>query len=540
MYCPLCAEPIEAGQARCPSCGAPVQVDPPHSPEPPEPPEPVEWTPPPTMTGYTAPNPPLAPAPATTETPPPDRLRAGPGYPAGPGDESTSGATHTGYTGYTEHSRYPGAPESPGVPGHAQSRGGPPVPVPGDWRGAIAAMVSSVGGIYAIGVVVALFYAAVNGELSTRALFAAPATAVATAFGATWKLTVGTSNPDEFGSGGDASYTIRAYPLLFTVLGIWLIARAARRRFAAGHSSTTLLARVTQAARVGLLIGVTCLLLALVSRQPVGISGHLNAEYPLALIGGLVISALTVTVVALQHDLRQAPPAWQRFSAAVAEPLVALRIVVPVIMVAGVLALLATLVFGGVNEDLSLLGLDTTTTRSAGSGLLVPYGPNASWMLFAVVVGAPLQVNTGIGFGLDETGSLLDLADGAPWWWAAPLLALVVLFGAGVLLALRSPTAVLARRRVAVWSLTFAAASLTLTYAGRITLGVRSSFGELAASVGNELILTAILSWAWALLCGLGGVALVQHLAPGTRTRWTARVTPTPPPPTTPPWSLPT
>jgi hypothetical protein len=351
-----------------------------------------------------------------------------------------------------------------------------------------------------------------------------PAAAVATSFGANWALTLGGSDfGDIFGTGGNLTYGVRAYPLLLSALGVIVLAWLVRRRFAAGLAANTLTDRLTQAARVGLLLGTGCLVLALLSRQSIG-TGHINAEYPLAFITGVLVGGLTVAVVAVWHDPTQAPPALARFGGALVEPLVALRFTIPVIVLIGIVQLLGVLLFGQVNDDLTAMGLDTTSSRSLGIALLVPYAPNASWMLFGVVVGAPLNLHTGISLGAGHPTSLVDLAGGSAWWWLAPVLMFGVLFAAGALLALRSPDAQVARHRIGVWSLTFGVASFLLSYLGTVALHLRGPFSDLHASVGNEPALVLALSCAWALLSGLTAVGVVSRLAPATRTRWAALV----------------
>lgn len=394
----------------------------------------------------------------------------------------------------------------------------------GDWPGALLCVGVTVGAVYLAGVLLTLFYAVFAGGVPSQALVSMPAAGVATAFGASWQVTLGGRDLDGvFGPSGDLSYDVRAYPLLFSTLGVWLLAWLATRRFATGRSAATLLDRLTQAARIGLLLGCCCLVLALVSRQPIG-TGRVNADYALAFIGGLVVGAITAAVAALRHDPTQAPPALRRLGTALAEPLVALRLAVPVIVVLGLLQLLAVTALGGVRDDLSAAGVDTTTSRSLAAALLIPFAPNSAWMLFGIVVGAPLEIHTGTSLGINHTTSLLDLTAASPWWWLAPFATLAVFFAAGILLALRSPSAYVARRRVGVWALVFGAVSFGLSYAGSAMLHLRSPFGNINATIGNAPVLVLVLSAAWAVLAGLGAVALVQRLTPQTRLRWARRV----------------
>ncbi|HEX5494176.1 MAG TPA: hypothetical protein VFX70_06330 [Mycobacteriales bacterium] len=487
MYCPLCAVEFASGRARCPSCGAPVQAGPPEVAAPSGAPR-TEWTPTPPM------------------TPPGPRSMAQPIGPApDPGPRST-------------------AMPRPGGP----ILGDPGPPVRGGWSGAARWVGGAVAAVYAAGLCLSLLYAAVAGGLPGTALVAIPAGGVATAFGANWGLTLGGRDVGPLlGPGGDLSYDVRAYPLLLSALGVIVLAWSARRGFAAGLSARTLADRIGQAARAGLLLGVACLGFALISRQSVG-TGQINASYGLAFIAGLVVGTLTVAVVALCHLPAQAPPALRRWGASLAEPLVALRLAVPVIMLLGIVQLLGVLVFGQINDELTTLGLNSATSRSLGIALLVPYAPNASWLLFGVVIGAPLHMNTGIGLGNGRATTLVDLAGGSGWWWLAPVTAFLVLFAAGTLLALRSPNVQVARQRVGVWALTFAVASLALNYLGAVTLHLSGTLGDLHASVGNSPALVLVLSCAWALLSGLGAVALVARLSPATRNRWAAAVRPTP------------
>lgn len=507
MYCPLCAVEFEAGRARCPSCGAPVQTGSAPEVTVPRTRQPVEWTPAPRMA---SPGPHSVIGPAA----PPDPS----GQPAG-APSWLAGDDRFGQFGQADRT----APA-----GRAAGSADQATPPRGAWWAATRCVGTTVAVVYAVGLGLALIYAAIAGDLPGSSLATVPAAGVATAFGAEWGLTLGGRDVNSLlGIGGNLSYDVRAYPLLLSALGLIVLAWLVRRDFATGVSADTLTDRLSHAARVGLLLGTACLALALLSRQSIG-SGQINASYGLALIAGMVVGGLIVAVMAVWHDPAQAPPTLRRLGTELVEPLVALRLVVPAIVLLGIVQLLGVLVFGRVDDDLTAMGLDTTTSRSLGIALLVPYAPNAAWMLFGVVIGAPLHMRTGIGLGGDSSTSLVDLATGAGWWWLAPLAAFVVLFAAGTLLALRSPNVATARHRVGVWSLTFGVASLALSYLGAVTLHLSGSFGNVQASVGNNPAWVLALSCAWALLSGLGAVALVARLAPATRNRWAAAVRPAP------------
>lgn len=486
MYCPLCAVELGHGQTRCASCGAPVTTEPkPETAVPPHRPAP-EWTPPP-------------------PTAPPDPLLF---PPIGP----VSGMS-------TEPPPWVGGVDS-SAPAAAQRS------QRGLWRAAAVCAGLPIATVYAAGLLLTLLYAAVAGGLPGSAFVTMPAGAVATSFGAEWALTLGGRDfGDIFGTGPNLTYHVRAYPLLLSVLGVVVLAGLVRRRFAAGVAAATLTDRLTQAARIGLLLGAGCLVLALISRQAIG-TGHVNAEYPLAFLAGTVVGGLTVAAVAVWHDPTQAPPTLARFGGALAEPLVALRFAIPVIVLVSIVQLLGVLLFGPVNDDLTAMGLDTGSSRSLGVALLVPFAPNAAWMLFGVVVGAPLNLHSGISVGAGHPTSLVDLAGGSAWWWLAPVVTFGVLFAAGALLALRSPDAQVARHRIGVWSLVFGVASFGLSSLGMVALRLRGPFGDLHASVGNGPALVLALSCAWALLSGLAAVSVVSRLTPAARARWAARVRP--------------
>lgn len=464
MFCPLCATELPPAATSCPACGAPVRAESPAPDQSGPGQPPAAWSPPP-------------------PTAPPD--------------------PNVGYLTPEPSTERPEEPEA--VPNPVLVR---PVLV-GDWLGAARAVVITLLALYPV----ALLLTVSSWHLPAmdswdRRLRGNPTGLIAAAFGAT-----SSSVPnDSFLIGPLDS---RVYPLILTALGVGLLAFLVRRGFARSRHAGTLPERLGQGVPVGLMLGLGCVVAALLSRTDdvgmfFGVPGTVTASYPLAFLGGLAVGTATTCLVALRANPAQNPPAIRRYQGALREPVLAVGLAVAAIGVIGALWFIGYAQFAGLPDNLSQESLGIPVDASS----FVPYAVNVAWLTYGISLGAPLDVG-----GITSL-SLFDLTDSSALWWFAPVIVAAVLLVSAMFLALRSRSAAQARRRVAAWCGCFAVASALLATIASWSVSVDVSFSRFNATLGNSAALVLVLSLVWSAVTGAVGTTAVIMLSPARRARW--------------------
>lgn len=408
----------------------------------------------------------------------------------------------------------------------------------GDWRGAVAAALSSVGAVIALMVVCLVLVGTTGGLDSAGGRLPVVLVAVGTALAFGGSVSIGGA---AFGVEADAASSVM--PLGATILGFGVIGFVFLRRLRASGVDRPVDVAL-QGVRTWLVFLGALFLVALVGRfSPGGAFGDGSSPVQFGVTTGIAatlfwgsvflgVTLLAAVAVRMPGTLPPRLRGWRDGAAPVAAG------VVTTVMAFAVLAVIALLV-----------GLVVLVVRSGGPsggtvvGILVAILlllPNLVLMALVLAVGVPVDASYpgSVLLGTDGSGSspsVVDLIAAHPLFLLLPLAAALALVAGGVVTALHAPTPAAARR--SGWQL---GAGMALAFAFVViitSISVQAGFAGVysTSGVGVGFFTALFLGALWGAAAGWIGATLapalpisVQQLARARTGRDTGRPEPVP------------
>jgi hypothetical protein len=402
-------------------------------------------------------------------------------------------------------------------------------------HGWLQAAATVVGALIVMGVVAALgLWAAGAADLPDNAFPRVVAATVVTAVGGTIELS---------GNAGELATTragLTVTPLSVTLVGALVLGAGFLRPLR--HRTVTGVGELAEwAARIAVLWLLALLALALAARQTFAVSlgegtladiGELfglapevgfTTDVPLTLFFGLLWLAGVLVLALLVSRAAPLPPRLLRLQQTVRPAAYAMVVLLLACVVLGILiALVVAATRGHAAETFALILLGM---------------PNLVWLSLTIGLGATWNGRVEGPFGLPmphvldqvlrgEEVSALNLSTIAEYdgrvWWLVPVDA-VLLLGAAVVMARRSPVRMPAWRHAVHMAVALALTVLVICLVGRISAHYGLSLlgiGDLGGDLGGELVLrpevwTAFgLALLWGLVTGFLGAVAVSRVRP--------------------------
>ena len=436
---------------------------------------------------------------------------------------------------WTGNAAYPGGPAQPG----SAPWGAPPAApqrtatgrsavdalLTGDWGGAARTAAISVGAMLVVSLVGMLLLT--SGGVGFRETLALVLAGVCLAVGGD---AYAEADAESFGT----SFSMGVLPLTVTLVGLgllgWLFAKQVRRQ---GPTSTTEV--VLHGVRTALVFTAFFLPLSLLTRyqaegtEVVAIVGRLGVGVVSTVIGALLFAVAVLGLTALLHRSTVLPGRW----AAVRDKALAPLFGAVAVFSVGVLAVLAALIYGLIEEDGKLAQLGVAVL-AAGNGALA----SVLW-----AAGVPMNVDgatsaTPLGqftpFGSDSV-TLFTFTDSSAWFWLAPVLLLATMVLVATALAVRQNTIEDARRE----GFRFAGALALVAFVASLLLriGVDGEASQFTTATNGSImfnpLMAAFVLAIWGVLTGLLAPVVAAKVSSGfvttVRRRFGAAVEPTPP-----------
>ena len=500
-FCGNCGAQVGPGAAFCASCGtsvaasaAPQQVaqpspytappPPPHQPAPPAPPQPQ-------------------PQPQPTAQQPVPQAYQGQQY-AGQPPQQPWGAPPPAQAPWGAAPT--GAPMHPGAP----KRSIIDRLLTGDWGGAAKSAGLAVGAMLAVSLIGMLLVS--QGEVGFRETLALVFAGACLAVGGD---AFAEGNADAFGETASASASVGLLPLTVTLVGLvllgWSFARQLRNRPPATATDGLL-----QGVRTTLVFTVIFLPLSLLTRYEAeefnsfGVNGQLGVGVVSTVFGAFLFA---VAVLGLTWFLRRTTPMPGKV-AAFRDKAVAPLVAAVAVFSVGILAVLAALIYGLIEES----------EKAVQLGVAVLAGGNVALASVLWSAGVPLDMEgssstpigqfTGAG---EDTLDLLTFTDESAWFWLAPVVLLAAMVFIAAALAVRQNTVEDARRE----GVRFAGALALVAFVATLLLRIaaESEASEFDSGADGSLmfnpLLAAVVLGIWGIVTGLLAPVVAAKLPGG-------------------------
>jgi hypothetical protein len=330
------------------------------------------------------------------------------------------------------------------------------------------------------------------------------------------------------------SFSVGLLPLTVTLVGLgllgWLFAKQVRKL---GPTSTTEV--VLHGVRTALVFTACFLPLSLLTRYSteatdvIGLVGRLGVGVVSTVIGALLFAVAVLGLTALLSRSTLLPGRW----AAVRDKALAPLFAAVAVFSVGVLAVLAALIYGLIEEDNKLAQLGAAVL-GAGNGALasVLWAAGVPMNVDGSTTATPLGQFTPQG---SESITLFTFTDTSAWFWLAPVLLLAVMVLVATALAVRQNTIEDARREGFRFAGALALVAFVATLLLRIGVdGEASQFTTAAnGSIMFNPLMAAFVLAIWGVLTGLLAPVVAAKVSggfvAGVRRRFGAAVEPTPP-----------